>query len=326
MEDQAFRLRQLVNQRLQARWPSVVRIGVFGARPGSGVTSVASALVDFWTDHGRATRLLKAPTANGGDNRGTVVDPSDVAGPPSASGPTADLAGSFTDSELPCFPAELALIHSYDAGDPGQRGSGARGHWIVADLGVLGERELQHPTADWTALVLVTTADPLAVMDAYKLVKGLRKGCLAEKVVLAINRCESIPAGAEMGRRFRTACERFMGLAPWVSVIPFLKEGPISGEGNSRQLRKEKFPRSPGRSVGPSEREEALEAWQRSVAELAKYVEHIATHQASHGAPGPWEGLGSGGGNSGKSHQDTEFAGWASRSGQGNEIKAVQNG
>lgn len=331
MEDQAFRLRQLVSQKLQTRYPSAVQIGVFGVSPGSGVTSIATALANFWADQGRAIRLLKAEhkPSEGGPQPGMVLDGSGPLGFHSASGRRAGLAATSTNSDVPWFPAEPPMVASNDNcrnSAPGKQAIGATGHWIVVDCGMLGERELQNHAADWVALILVTTADPLAIMEAYKLVKRLTKTYFARKLLLVVNRCESVDIGLEMGRRFQVACERFMGWTPWVTVVPLWKEQPAKGEVSSRGAAKGKLVLSQGGSVKSSDDGEGAALWERSVAQLANHIENIALQRVSGTSGEGWQPCGRSSVNVGNFHQKAEFAGWLSGGGQGNEIKAIQNG
>lgn len=84
---------------------------------------------------------------------------------------------------------------------------------VVVDAGT-GRTELA--SGLWQAadeLLLITTPDPVAVMDSYALVKSLvARQTVASRLSLLVNKSESAEQAADVHRRIDQSCYRFLGL------------------------------------------------------------------------------------------------------------------
>lgn len=230
MQDQAFRLRQLVVERRRGKfpWPSIFRVGVWGVQVGVGATTVAKAL-----HASLRLRGLKAQYVGSriGNTRVREAMESDGFLPPSE-GPDLNTEAIRAEHGLlghnarelladdGLFTREVDLSQVATTPTFKEEGGLSSICWIVTDC-ESGEGEA--PNTDWSffeAVVLVTTAEPLAVMTAYKWLKHFRDHGVPQRSIVVVNRTRDLTVGTEMGHRLQVACERFMAVSPPIAVLP----------------------------------------------------------------------------------------------------------
>lgn len=230
IQDQAFRLRQLVVEKRRGKSPrpSAFRVGVRGVQSGVGATTVAKALHtclrlrELGAEYIRAHRG-KSPM---GDVR-ELDDLFPLAERPILNTEATQLGHGLVGQAPGVLPADDALFTRGAALSRGatqpilEENGGTRPIvWMIADC---ESGEWEAPDTDWAcfeAVVLVTTAEPLTVMAAYKWLKRFRDQGVPQRSVVVVNRSSDVAVGTEMGHRLQVACERFMAVSPPIAVLP----------------------------------------------------------------------------------------------------------
>jgi MinD-like ATPase involved in chromosome partitioning or flagellar assembly len=240
MLDQAYTLRQLVQSvptaALRERF-SPPMIVVAGGRAGIGATTVAANLGAVLADQGERVILVDGAMQDG--------DLAQVAGVGPAIERSLDevIAGECSAAEaLAPGPAGTLVLAQRRIHREGLDTSRAAQQRLFAELQAL-ESEASLLVVDagsgaspWTrrfwlrarVVIVVTSTDDLALLDAYALVKQhVGEGVNADICVLA-NLCERDAAAGEAYRRFSDACQRFLSRS--VRALPALpKHAPAVG-------------------------------------------------------------------------------------------------
>ncbi|WP_347243438.1 hypothetical protein [Thermogutta sp.] len=230
IQDQAFRLRQLVveKRRSKSPRPSALRVGVRGLQLGVGATTVAKALHTCLRLWERKAEYIRAPKSK--SPRGVAMEVNNLlptVPQPIPSTKATQLAQGLFMHDPQAMPAgSEQLVWEVDrthvATKPILEEDDGIGSicWIIVDC-ESGDGEASAP--DWAcfeAVVLVTTAEPLAVMAAYKWLKRFRDQGVPQRSIVVVNRTSDMTVGAEMGHRLQVACERFMAVSPPIAVLP----------------------------------------------------------------------------------------------------------
>lgn len=221
IQDQADQLRQLVRQHIKAAapvGPAPGLLAVSGGKGGIGTTTVALNLAAALTRQGSRTVLVDADLNRGGGfdwrsfgQQGSLVDvlagrrtihevlergPAGVLLLPGAWAPAglADISATAQQRLI----AELKQLGLHADAVVVDLGSGrnhfVRRFWQVADV-----------------VLLVTGADPPAVMESYAAIKVLLAGDAAVNVQTLVNFAEPEVA-ADAAARVGHACRRFLGM------------------------------------------------------------------------------------------------------------------
>lgn len=241
--DQARSLRRLVRQsagvvpRAGARGPRLFVLS--GGKGGVGTTTVAVQLAAELQRQGRRTVLVDADPEGGDvatlldlEERHTVADvlagrrtveETLQAGP----GGVRVLPGAWgLDMMADCSPVaqdrlleQLALLDDADA--------------VVLDAGGGTSRLVRAFWQAADAVLVVTTPDLTAVMDAYASIKILAAGDDLMPLHLAVNRADDTTA-REAHARLARACRRFLGLDP--QLAGHVPDGPHPAAAKTRDL------------------------------------------------------------------------------------------
>jgi flagellar biosynthesis protein FlhG len=223
MHDQADELRQLVRQRAVKPahlGPGAPLVVVAGGKPGVGTTTIAVNLAVALARQGRRAVLVDGdlnrvgpPIVHIPHSRGSVVDvlggrysvhevlergPSGIqvlggVGEARPSGPWSSTAQSRFVSQLRDL-APHAEVVVVDVG-PGREPLAAS-LWHAAD-----------------AIVVVTTGESLAIMDAYAAIKALARHDAGPPLHIMVNQTSESQAALDVQDRIAEACRRFLGVA-----------------------------------------------------------------------------------------------------------------
>jgi flagellar biosynthesis protein FlhG len=222
MSDQAYRLRALMHAG-EARAPRAAGaprlLAIAGAKGGVGTTSVAVNLAIAFARDGR--RALLVDTAR---DRADLAAQCGLADGPGVADVLA--ARRSLHEAIQLGPAGIQVLSGRRADGPPADWSAAAGHLLVRELRGLG------PHADvvlldvgaaldaaarhfwrWTdEIVLVTTPDTVAVMDAYAAVKTHCEVPESMRVAILINKSPDSQAAQDAQFRLQRACRRFLGI------------------------------------------------------------------------------------------------------------------
>jgi flagellar biosynthesis protein FlhG len=273
MPDQAEKLREMVGGAADfavadtALPPMIV---VSGGKGGVGTTTVALNLAAALSHGGHRTVLVDAaPHADAGHLAG--IDDSD--------GPClADVVAGACDTAqaLRCGPAGALLLSGRWAADIAPNRSMQACDRLLRQLAALDTSvdalviDGGSGATNWTRLfwqratlvLVVTTPDDVAIMDAYATLKrGLADDVTADVRVL-MNQCDSTTAAADAQRRIAMACQRFLGRT--IGRAPRL---PREADDSHRQLR---VPRAWDMLSSP---------FGRSVRQLGRFVADVLAQQ-----------------------------------------------
>jgi len=119
------------------------------------------------------------------------------------------LAGAWGVSPRPVY-SEFSQRRLIDQ----LKGLGKHADAVVIDSGSASDGFLSEFWRAADQILLVSIADPIAVMDAYATLKLTVAEAGAQDKVYAWMNCCDKPAAAEALGRLRTSCERFLGFAP----------------------------------------------------------------------------------------------------------------
>jgi flagellar biosynthesis protein FlhG len=230
MVDQASELRQQVRRAGASTPPTVSSpklLVVTGAKGGVGTSSVAVNLAVAMSRHSRKVVLVDADfdgadiaTLCGIDEQHSIADV--LAGRRSAANAIQD--GPEGIRVLPGAWAREQTL-TYSALDQQQliddlRKLGHAADVIVIDTGS-GLNSAIHRF--WQAadqVMLVTTPEPVAIMDAYAAIKVLRAGDSTIAVHCLINRIAEIDEATEVHERIACACRKFLGMElGWAGAV-----------------------------------------------------------------------------------------------------------
>jgi flagellar biosynthesis protein FlhG len=244
IHDQADELRQLVRQRAVKpthHGPGAPLVVVAGGKQGVGTTTVAVNLAVALARQGRRAVFVDAdlehtsrPLAPGPQPHGSVVDvlsgrhsvhevlergPSGIQVVAGATGPAGP--GEWTSTAQARFVIQLrdlaphAEVVVVDVGS--SRGSLAQSLWQAAD-----------------SLVVVTTSESLAIMDAYAAIKALARHESGPPLHVVVNQApESLVANDVQGR-IAEACRRFLGIA--THQAPHVPPCALAGSGDQTMV------------------------------------------------------------------------------------------
>jgi flagellar biosynthesis protein FlhG len=221
MYDQANDLRQLVRRASPQRPALRTRLVVVaGGKGGTGTTTLAVNLAAALAAEGRAVALVDADPAGGNvgllchlADRDTIADV--LAGRCSAEqalqgGPAGlkVLAGGWGAAGLAEWPgaAQDRLIAQL-------QNLGPRADLAVIDAGSAPTRFAHRFWQSADELLLVTTPELAAVMDAYAAVKLLAHGERRPPIGAVVNLAPDAAVAGGVHQRLRCACRRFLGLA-----------------------------------------------------------------------------------------------------------------
>lgn len=222
MQDQADELRQLARRgtvhvpRQAPRW-----ITVSGGKGGVGATTIALGLARSLALAGRRTLLLDGDSSSpdlasivGIDPRYTIGDvlasrrsihEALVAGPAGIQlllGPSLDQRAL----EYSCIALERLI-------EPLQN-FGPHADVVVADAGSGVNRTMRRFWQAADDLVLVTTTDPVAIVDTYAALKQLYTREPNQAVHVVVNNGDDPLESTAVGDRLGEACRRFLALSP----------------------------------------------------------------------------------------------------------------
>jgi flagellar biosynthesis protein FlhG len=76
------------------------------------------------------------------------------------------------------------------------------------------------------APVVVTTPEPVAIMECYATIKVLLAGTASIQVRTLINRCPSLERAEQVGERITKACRRFLGAS--ATSLPYIPDEPLA--------------------------------------------------------------------------------------------------
>lgn len=231
--DQAHRLRKLVHRSADSAAPpregAPRLIAVVGAKGGVGTTTVAVNLAIALAREGRRTLLVDADMQRA-DVAAQCALPDGYC--------LADvMSGRRTLHEaIRLGPAGVQIL-------PGRWGANAADEWsvrtqdrLVRDLRALGPHAdivlldvgatIAPPTRrfwrDADDVVLVTSPDRVAVMDAYAMIKAQFDASQDARVAILVNQASDAACGQDAQVRLQRACRRFLGLeARALGVLPY---------------------------------------------------------------------------------------------------------
>jgi flagellar biosynthesis protein FlhG len=307
MADQANKLRELIQAAPMA--PHDVPDGppllvVTGGRSGVGATTVAVNLAAVLADRGARTLLIDAAprsgmsrfveTPGGGRNKSlsdVLAGRCELAEAMSP-GPAGTMWLSAGVGELPARGRDLSerriLSRRNDASwTDASRHSQQR---VIAALASLGDMfdvlvvDISSGLTTWTRrfwlrsqlVLLVTTTEGSALLDAYAALKRSVADALGPDVRLVLNRCESDRLADEAQQRFADACQRFLGRK--VPSLPSLPASVLSPREAHVAPRLWEEPDNPfghamlwlGRAVSDLLAEQARESYERGAQALAQ--------------------------------------------------------
>ncbi len=252
MYDQANDLRQLVRRASPERPALRTRLVVVaGGKGGTGTTTLAVNLAAALAAQGRAVALVDADPAGGNvgllcriADRDTIADV--LAGRCSAeqalqAGPAGlkVLSGGWGAAGLAEWPggAQDRLIAQL-------QGLGPRADLAVIDAGNAPTRFAHRFWQSADELLLVTTPELAAVMDAYAAVKLLAHGDRRLPIRVVVNLASDRAVADGVQERLRRACRRFLGVtlgdAGWIPWDP-----QIGVRAESQELLVSAAPHSP---------------------------------------------------------------------------------
>jgi len=223
MSDQANELRQLVRRAALhapvAEKPPQV-IAVASGKGGVGTTTVAVQLAMALARDGRRTVLVDADLQK--------ADAALLCGVEEPTATVADvLSGRLNVHEaLERGPAGILLLPGTWAGNnvvdcsPGAQERlvgqlkclGAYADYVILDVGSGANRVAGHFWQAADCVLLVTTSDVVALMDAYAAVKLLCSSGAQPVLRSFVNRAGSTAVAADVHQRLSRACRRFLGL------------------------------------------------------------------------------------------------------------------
>jgi len=220
MNDQAAELRNLVlrSRRFNAAviGPEPRLIVLTGGKGGVGTTSLALNLAIAMSENGSRTVLVDADLHRadaalmcGVGEQGSVADV---------------LSGRHDIHEvLQMGPGGIQLVPGVWAGQAGEQVLANSPGRLTGQLKTLGRfadvvildsgcRVCETAKAFWKAaddVVVVTTPDPVAVMDCYAMLKALARDSNAAAHLL-VNRCPNAEVAEDVYRRIDQSCRRFL--------------------------------------------------------------------------------------------------------------------
>lgn len=100
---------------------------------------------------------------------------------------------------------------------------------VVIDIGsaVAPASEVYWQRSD--QLLLVTTANPMAVVDAYAAIKAFAQRNLPTDITLVVNQSPSVAVAQDVHTRLHRSCAQFLGIAiSWLGAVPFDSYIPLS--------------------------------------------------------------------------------------------------
>lgn len=222
MSDQADRLRQLVRETVQenpALQPGIPIVVVSGGKGGVGTSTVALEFVKQMAQLHQRTVLVDAnpyqpdlATQAGIEVTGNLAE-------------VLDGTRSVVEVLQPLGPSIRLLPGRWAAENPPVLNLAAvnrllhdlRGLHAQADLIVLDAGSGASPWVErlWKAahqVLLVTSPEPVAVMDSYAAIKLAPWGDIDGKVRLVVNQCDDLEFAQNVGHRFSATCRRFLGI------------------------------------------------------------------------------------------------------------------
>ena len=222
MSDQADRLRQLVRETVEqhpALAPGVPLVVLSGGKGGVGVSTVATELAGELASLGKRSVLVDAnplqpdiATQLGLEVHGCLADVLD--GSRSAVEVLRPLGESIQllpGRWAPDTPPELnrtAVKRLLDE----LRSLHTQADVILLDAGSGMSPWVQQLWKSAQQILLISTAESVAVMDSYAAVKLSPWGDVDGKIRLVINQCDDAQTAKTIGDRFEATCRRFLGL------------------------------------------------------------------------------------------------------------------
>ncbi len=222
MSDQADRLRQLVRETVEqhpALAPGVPLVVLSGGKGGVGVSTVATELAGELASLGKRSVLVDAnplqpdiATQLGLDVHGCLADVLD--GSRSAVEVLRPLGESIQllpGRWAPDTPPELnrtAIKRLLDE----LRSLHTQADVVLLDAGSGMSPWVQQLWKSAQQILLISTAESVAVMDSYAAVKLSPWGDVDGKIRLVINQCDDAQTAKTIGDRFEATCRRFLGL------------------------------------------------------------------------------------------------------------------
>jgi MinD-like ATPase involved in chromosome partitioning or flagellar assembly len=200
MNDQAFQLRNL--KRLTAlaaikREPSIATVSLLGSKGGVGTTTLAAYLALELSRRGRALELSTAGSR--------AADLAAMTGIDDLNNPLGATVHRWTDQ----ISVRSAPLSDRTSAVPGRD---AAPDLILEDVGCWdGTRQALEPLEQ--NILLITTGDTLAMMDAYACVKKLSElhgPEVADRLCIVVNQATEF--ASEAIERLKLTCQRFLGL------------------------------------------------------------------------------------------------------------------
>lgn len=232
MNDQATLLRQLVQQRQDAAHADVrppTLLTVASGKGGVGTTTIALNIAAAVAANGFRTVLVDADLQGGDVHQlcqiQSLYSVADVlAGRRSVHEVLATGPGG-----LQILPGIWALGEAADCSEAAQlrllselRGLGEHADFVVIDAGAGLTRSAR---LFWQAadhVLVVTTPDPVAVMDSYAAIKVLVGGNFHVKIDALVNKSPDRETAADVQHRLSQACRRFLARdlssAGWIPI------------------------------------------------------------------------------------------------------------
>jgi flagellar biosynthesis protein FlhG len=247
MSDQADKLRALIQTATHAPTGDAAHVSmvvVAGARAGVGATTVAVNLAAAMTDRGE--RVL-------------VVDAAEHANQLEK---LAAVESGFEKTISEVMSGECSVAEAMVNGAMGMRVLASRSQRAIAndfsrqaqqrllnELDALGEGvscivvDVGHGLTPWTRrfwlrarlVVLVSTTEDAAVLDAYAAMKHCSLEAIRPPVRLLVNQADSDAAASEVQRRMDSACRRFLSLS--IEALPSLPPGGYDAVAGARAPR-----------------------------------------------------------------------------------------
>ncbi|NOY42885.1 MAG: MinD/ParA family protein [Planctomycetes bacterium] len=222
MRDQADKLRQLVRKTIKEHprlEPGVPFVVLNGGNAGVGTSTVAIQLVQELAQLGKRAVLVDANPKQpdiaaqlGIEARGSLAD-------------VLDGRRSVVEVLEPINDSVCLLAGRWAPNSPPEINHEAVSRLLTelrrlhakADVAIIDAGSGMSPWATqlWRAahqVLLVTTPDSDAVTDSYATVKLSPYVELAEKLRLVVNRCDDHHTAQQIGNRFATTCQQFLGI------------------------------------------------------------------------------------------------------------------
>ena len=223
MHDQADELRQLVRQRAikpAHLGPGAPLVVVAGGNTGVGTTTIAVNLAVALARQGRRAVLVDADLGHTGP---PIVEI------PHSRGSVADvLSGRYSVHEvLERGPSGIQVLGGVGEAKPSAgwsstaqarfvaqlRDLAPHAEVVVVDVGHGRDSLAASLWHEGDAIVVVTTSESLAIMDAYAAIKTLARHDAGPSLHIMVNQTSESLAAGDVQDRIAEACRRFLGVA-----------------------------------------------------------------------------------------------------------------